>query len=181
MEGFPWQALLEVVDAELFFTCRLVCRKAYRASKEVTDQWLTVLARVKPGRVHEECPRCGMIRPPWNKDGQCEQYFTTSLFGDPRRCGGTYRFKINQAMLRTVPVHNQAMECVLRKKRRELEKIVNGCWQTQERLFLQAKMMRDDYNLALFELQNIDVELIPYAKKPRKARIQFNNSKRLRQ
>ena len=180
MEGFPWQALLEIADAPLFFTCRLVCKKAYKESKNVTDQWLSVLARVKPGRVHEECPRCGYIRPPWNKDGQCDQRWQKD-FVTTIRCPGLYRFKINQAMLRTVPVYNQAMECVLRKKRRQLEKIVNACWQSQERLFFQAKLMRDDYNMSLFELQKIDVELIPYADKPRKARIQFNNSKLLQQ
>lgn len=70
----------------------------------------------------------------------------------------------------------QVFEVALRKKRRYHERLTNFFWEEQERCFIAAASHVRKYREHLRELEMASEELLPYRFKPKKARIEFNNS-----
>lgn len=170
MQGFPWQLVfdrLEPAEQE-FYNLRLVCRAAWKASNHSVDHWLILLSELKPDRVGYLCWKCEVTRPPWHQGDQC---FRSD-------CEGEYRVVLRKNMLKTVPVNLQVLECGLRKKRRRLEIAASNDFDSME---AYARMARDyavRYQKSLRELEVLDVDLMLFpTRKPKKARIDLNNSK----
>lgn len=158
-----WQLILEEVawnNLRDFLSCRKVCAAFYRASFNCTTAWLLL-------------------------HGTASRRLVKIQYGNKARGTGIWvpalgerilRIDCNE-LLKTVPLHIQLFEQVLKRNARYFRK-----WLDREVRFLQQT--EQDYALCKLRvhragdaLSRTTAALVQFTRKPHKARIEFLNSK----
>lgn len=85
-------------------------------------------------------------------------------------------YHVTNRILLTVPIHRQIFEKALKRRRKQSESTAVRCQQVQDVLERQLIDIRVQKKRAIEMCAKAHDELAKFAAKPRKARIQFNNS-----